>query len=151
MKTIIFWLNKGCRKPKQQGLATAAGSVHLIDGMVGRAREGKGRLFIVDAETAAKGRQAITSWRAGESTGHAIWSVIEGPDRIVALGVNAVAAIAGAAAGKRNWDERLRTQGRVKVNQTRALASPNPMVNWNLENVFGQGLGKTKGNTWDSR
>ncbi len=141
IKTIVFWLEKGCRKPKQAGLATAPDSVHLIDEYCRMAREGRGRLFIVDAHTASEGREHIASWRKKESTPHAIGSVILGPDRIVALGMNACAAIAGAAAGKRAWDARLARQGIVKIDQTRALDAKDPLANWTPGNAFGQGLG----------
>jgi hypothetical protein len=140
-KTIIFWIKKGCRKPKQLGLATAVCSVNTIDDMSKAAREGRGKLFIVEAATADAGRKTIAAFRAGESTGAGVVSVIEGPDRIVAIGLKACAAIAGASSGKRNWDARLARQGRVTENQSRALDNNNPMAHWNLDNVFGRGLG----------
>ena len=124
MKTMIFWLRKGCRKPKMQGLATAPGSASTIEHFVRMAKEGRGRLFIVDGDFATEGRELIDEHLRAKSDAIVRPSVVgmkfEG-DRILALGVHACAAIAGATEATRNWDHRLARDGRVKIADTTAL------------------------------
>ena len=57
MKTIIFYVRKGAREAKQQGLATAPGSAVTIRTLSQMALRGDGRLYIVDAPTAEHGRR----------------------------------------------------------------------------------------------
>src|SRR5207244_11101934 len=66
MKTIIYFTAKRARTPKMQGLATAAGSASVIRELCRLARCGKGRVYLVDAPTAERGRRRITAFRAGD-------------------------------------------------------------------------------------
>jgi hypothetical protein len=120
MKTLLLWTAKGCRKPKVQGTATAAGSAATIHTMRRSATDGRGRLWIVDAATAAEARELIARHKAGED-GVAAMSAVVDDGRTVALGTQAVLAIGGANESLRHWDARLARQGRVTVEQTRAL------------------------------
>tara|TARA_Y100000310_G_scaffold259525_1_gene268225 strand:+ start:331 stop:729 length:399 start_codon:yes stop_codon:yes gene_type:complete len=123
MKTMIFWLRKGARKPKMVGLATADCSVLTISDFSRMAIEGKGWLFIVDGPTAEHGRRRIIAHRAGNrpyiGAPAMVASLHDG--RVIAIGVNACQAIAGATEGARNWDARLVRDGKVKIADTRAL------------------------------
>jgi|TARA_Y100000310_G_C20642164_1_gene794597 hypothetical protein len=125
MKTMLFWLRKRSRKPKMVGLATAAGSVLAISDYAAMAVRGDGRFFIVDAPTAAHGRRIIAAHRSeqAQDIGRAglVFSSHDG--RIVALGVNAIAAMSGAVEGVAMWDARIAGQGRVTVAQSRALTA----------------------------
>lgn len=140
-KCMIFWLPAKCRTPKMQGLASAAGSVLTLDTFFRMAREGRGRLFIVDGKNAADGRKIIARWRKGESVA-AMTAVIEGPDRIVAIGTDACLAIGGASFKAQVWDARIAAQGRVTTRQTRAL--DNAAREYSLHTAFGQGLGEPR-------
>ncbi len=140
-KCMIFWLRARSRTPPRMvGLATAAGSVHTLDTFFRAAREGRGRLFVVDGKNAAEGRAIIAKWRKGEPTGAGMSAVIEGPDRIVAIGSGACLAIGGASFKAQCWDDRIRSQGRVTIEQSRALNSTTP-DEYTLQTAFGQGLG----------
>lgn len=140
-KVALFWLRKGCRTPKMVGTATAAGSVGSIDAYARMAREGKGRFFVVDCAHAREGREIIKAWRNGDKGRvGGITTVVEGPDRIVALGTHAALAIGGASFKAAVWDDRIRSQGRVTVEQSRALNSTT-LDEYSLETAFGQGLG----------
>ncbi len=119
MKTLLLWTAKGCRKPKVQGTATAAGSAATIHTMRRSAGDGRGRLWVVDAATAAEARELIARHRAGESV--AAMSAVVDDGRTVALGTQAVLAIGGANEAMRHWDARLARQGRVTVEQSKAL------------------------------
>jgi hypothetical protein len=93
MKTMILWTS-GCRKPKMQGTATAVCSAVTIETFRRMARERKGYLWIVDAETAADAREMIKRYRAGLPAADMNATVDDG--RTVALGTNACLAIGGA-------------------------------------------------------
>lgn len=140
-KCMIFWLQKGTRVPKMQGLASAAGSVLTLDTFFRAAREGRGRLFIVDGRNASEGRDLIRRWRAGESVA-GMCAVLEGPDRIVAIGTDACLAVGGASFKAQVWDARIASQGRVTEKQSRALDGA--ASEYSLATAFGQGLGKPR-------
>ena len=120
MKTILLWTAKGCRKPKMQGTATAECSAVTIRNLRRSAADGRGRLWIVDATTAAEARELIARHKAGEDGVAAMTAVVD-DGRTVALGMQAVLAIGGADESLRNWDARIAGQGRVTANQSRAL------------------------------
>jgi hypothetical protein len=99
-KTMLFWVGKGCRKPMFSGLATAKHSAHTIAEMVISAERGRGKLFIVTASTAAQGRALIKLHKKGEVRLGVIAQI--GPN-VIALGQEAVQAIAGASYYVRHW------------------------------------------------
>jgi hypothetical protein len=140
-RVILFWLPKRCRKPKQIGLATAVGSAATIHELASRAAEGGGRLFIVEARNANHGRELI---KAAQSPQRAdigapgMTTVLEG-GRIMAIGIGACLALAGAAESIRKWDSRIAARGRVTADESRALVS-DPFQAWSLSSAFGQGL-----------
>ena len=161
MKTMIFWLRKGSRKPKMVGLATANCSVLTISDFSRMAREGKGRLFVVDGPNAAHGRRMIARrelqlldtylrfqaranrvpiHRAGDKPdigAAAMTANLEG-GRVVAIGAIACQAIAGAAEGARNWDARLARDGSVKIRDTRAIGGRSDGVTPHPTDYFGR-------------
>ena len=118
-RTLLLWTAKGCRKPKMQGTATAVCSAVTIRNLRRSAADGRGRLWIVDAISAAHARGLIAKHKAGER-GFAMSAVVD-DGRTVALGMQAVLAIGGANESLRNWDARIAGQGRVTANQSRAL------------------------------
>ena len=140
-RVIIFWLSKRCRKPKQLGLATAVGSAAIIHSLANRAVQGEGRLYIVEARNAEYGRQLISASKGGQSAeiGAPAMKTVLADGRIVAIGMSACLAIAGAADAIQNWDARIAKRGRVTEDESRALRS-DPFKTWNLPNAFGQGL-----------
>lgn len=105
----IFWIRKGGRTPRQQGLASSEQSTGMIDDLTRSARAGNGRLFIVASKTAQAGRQLIQDWLAWKRTqDEAIFSTKHPPlamtahcheGKLVGLGVEACQAIAGASFG----------------------------------------------------
>src|SRR3984893_6823191 len=109
MKTIIFVTAKRARTPKMQGLATATGSASIIRELCRLAEAGKGRVYLVDAPTAAHGRPRIASFRAGENPdiGAPPMTTFLDNGRVVAIGANACLALAGASEAIRHWDVRL--------------------------------------------
>ena len=119
MKTMLFWCPKGCRKAKMQGLATAASSAATIRWMRTAALERRGRAWIVEASSAAEGRGLIKAHKAGESIAAMVAVLDDG--RTVAIGTSAVVAIGGANESLRNWDARIARQGRVTIEQSKAL------------------------------
>jgi len=120
MKTLLLWTAKGCRKPKMIGTATAVCSTATIHDMRRAATAGRGRLWIVDADTAADARDQIARHKAGEDGIAAMTAVLD-DGRTVAIGMRAVLAIGGANESRRNWDARIARQGRVTEDQSRAL------------------------------
>lgn len=138
-KTMIFWVRKGARKPMMQGLASAECSVLRIHDFTRMAARGDGRLYIVDGPNAAHGRRRIAAYRANQAQD------IGGPGmtaslhdgRVVAIGVNACRAIAGATEGARNWDARLARDGRVRIADTRALGARSDGIEPSLSDWFG--------------
>ena len=140
MKTMIFWLEKRCRKPMMRGLATAECSAGLVEMFRGMAREGRGRLFIVEGETAEQGRRLIAGHKAGIGR-HPMTAVVD-DGRTVAIGTNAVLAMSGAADSVRRWDDRIRERGRVTVDESRALprSLDDALGRLSPENIFRGGL-----------
>jgi hypothetical protein len=142
-KVMILWIEKGCRKPRAQGTATANCSAATIHQFATMAREGKGRLFIVQAYSAADARRVIQVYRAGQhdairSCYQALarkagvdlldapyWDLTQmevGSDgSIVLIGPDAVRAWAGHHEACGRWEDRIQRQGRVTVDQSRAL------------------------------
>jgi len=119
MKTLILWTPKKCRKAKTIGLATAVCSAATIVDLRRYARDGQGRLWIVDAATAEEARAIIARHKAGDDAAGMTAALDDG--RTVAIGTQAVLAIGGANESRRKWDARLASQGRVTENQSRAL------------------------------
>lgn len=142
-RVIIFWLPKRCRKPKQVGLATAVGSAATIHELARVALEGGGRLFVVEAPTAEYGRQLIRSHNDEQrpEIGSPGMQTVLANGRVVAIGVRACLALAGAADSIRQWDSRIATRGRVTCDESRALRA-DPFKTWSLSNAFGEGLGQ---------
>jgi hypothetical protein len=125
MKTMIFWLRKGARKPKMHGLATAAGSIYAISDFSNMAKDGKGKLFIVDGPTAEHGRRTIQAYRQGQNLdlGRAAMTACLHGGAVVAIGANACMSIAGASEAKRNHEHRRVRDHGVKVKDTRAIGA----------------------------
>lgn len=142
MKTIIYFAAKRSRTPKMQELATAAGSASVIRELCWLAKCGKGRVYLVDAPKAEHGRRRIAAFRAGEKPdiGAPPMTTVINSGRIVAIGVNACLALAGASEAIRHWDARLRRDGRVKVQDTVALGPRSDGIRPSLPDVFGEGL-----------
>ena len=142
-RVIIFWLPKRHRKPKQVGLATAVGSAATIHDLARSAFDGGGRLFVVEAPTAEYGRQLIRAHLDQQSSelGSPAMKTVLSNGRVVAIGLGACLALAGAADSIRRWDSRIATRGRVTCDESRAL-SGDPFKTWSLTNAFGEGLGR---------
>ena len=124
MKTLILWKRKRARTFKQVGLATADGSAATIRGHWLMAARGDGTLAIVDAANAAEARAQLARHFSGPTRDSHVGVAMQSLDgRAVALGAMAVMAVAGASEACRNWDARLRRDGRVKVQDTIALGA----------------------------
>src|SRR5262249_18673988 len=147
MKTIIFYLRKGARRAKQQGLATAPGSAVTICTLSQMALRGDGRLYIVDAPTAEHGRRLIAVHRTASPVdiGTPAKTVLAN-GRIVALGLNAIQALAGASEAIRHWNARLARDGSVRIRDTIALGKRSDGITPSLVDYFGDGLAKTAPN-----
>lgn len=98
-KVMVFWLEKRQKKPRMLGLATAEGSAVNIWTLAQEAMRGKGRLFIVEGESAEHGRYLIDGWLKGQER-VAMCQVVTARDKkvIVAMGLAGVAAVAGSSA-----------------------------------------------------
>jgi len=145
MKTIIFYVRKGGRTAKQQGLATAPGSAVTIRTLSQMALRGDGRLYIVDAPTAEHGRRLIAADRTGSTLdiGAPPTKTVLANGRVVALGLNAIQALAGASEAVRHWNTRLARDGSVRIRDTTALGKRSDGITPNLVDYFGDGLAKT--------
>jgi hypothetical protein len=145
MKTIIFYVRKGARKAKQQGLATASGSAVTILTLSQMALRGDGRLYIVDTPTAEHGRRLIAVHRLGSrpDIGAPATETVLANDRVVALGPNAIEALAGASEAIRHWNARLVREGLVRIRDTTALGKRSDGITPRLVDYFGDGLAKT--------
>jgi len=145
MKTIIFYVRRGARRPKQQGLATAPGSAVTIRTLCQMALRGDGRLYIVDAPTAEHGRRLIAAHRTGSGPdiGNPGVKTVLADGRIVALGLNAMQAFAGASEAIRHWNTRLARDGTVRIGDTTALGKRSDGITPSLVDYFGDGLAKT--------
>jgi len=140
MKTLILWRRKRARTFKQIGIATADGSAATIATMWRAAADGDGTLAIVDAASAVEARRIIDSHARGSHL-HTAGVVMESLDgRVLALGARAVMAVAGASEACRNWDARLRRDGRVKVQDTRALGIRSDGAQVETLDAFGEGF-----------
>lgn len=143
MKTIILWKRKRSRTFKQEGLATADGSAATIRSLWLAAAKGDGTLAIVDAATAAEARAKLAAHFSGphpsqDGSDGVTMQSLDG--RAVALGAHAVLAVAGASEACRNWDARLRRDGRVKVQDTTALGPRSDNVPFGTLDAFGVGF-----------
>lgn len=119
MKTILLWLRKRCREPKQVGLATATCSaLHIMD-FAKMALAGEGTFYIVDAENVWRARRAIRDQKEGKLPADIQVSITN--DRIIAIGENACKALHGAGESISKWGDRLNDQGRVYIRQSKAL------------------------------
>ena len=145
MKTIIFYVRKGARQAKQQGLATAPGSAVTIRTLSQMALRGDGRLYIVDAPTAEHGRRLIAAHRAGAplDIGAPATKTVLANGRVVALGLTAIQALAGASEAIRHWNARLARDGSVRIRDTTALGKRSEGITPSLVDYFGDGLAKT--------
>ena len=144
MKIMLMWLRKGHRKPKMEGLATAADSASTIWHLCQSAKKGYGRAYIIEERTADAARQVIYQYRKLKKQGKSfnpsvVLSLCN--DHVVAIGANSVLAIAGASEAIRLWDYRLKKHIGVPPHMTKALSSAN-LKNVNLDTVFGQELFK---------
>jgi hypothetical protein len=138
MKTIILWKRKRTRTFKQVGLATADGSAAGIRGLWLMAQAGDGTLAIVDAPTVAVARATIAKHLDGSAPPAVRMQCLDG--RVLALGAQAVLAIAGASEACRNWDARLARDGVVKVKDTIALGPRSDGVTFTTTDAFGEGF-----------
>ena len=141
MKTLILWRRKRSRTFKQLGLATADGSAATIATMWRAAAAGDGTLAIVDADNAAAARERIACFLSGHHDDPAHGVVMQSLDgRAIALGARAVLAVAGASEACRHWDARLRRDGKVKIQDTRALGERSDGATFNTTDAFGGGF-----------
>jgi hypothetical protein len=145
MKTIIFYVRKGARRAKQQGLATAPGSAVTICTLSQKALRGDGRLYIVDAPTAEHGRRLIAAQRVGfrPDIGAPPAKTVLANGRVVALGLHAIQALAGASEAIRHWNARLARDDSVRIRDTTALGKRSDGMTPSLVDYFGDGLAKT--------
>ena len=118
MKTMIYWTEKRCRKPKMQGTATANMSAALIHDMIRYAAEGKGTLHVVTAPTANHGRAIIDAFKRGDIDADEVYSANE---RAHFIGHDARNAALGSRTAVRDWDAHIARRGAVPWNETRAL------------------------------
>ncbi len=109
------------------------------------ALRGDGRLYIVDASTAEHGRRLIEMHRTGSEPdiGAPPTKSVLANGRIVALGLNAMQALAGASEAIRHWQARLARDGQVCVRDITALGKRSDGITPSLVNYFGNGLAKT--------
>jgi hypothetical protein len=144
MKTIIFYVRKGARRAKQQGLATAPGSAVTIRTLSQMALRGDGRLYIVDAPTAEHGRRLIAAHRTESplDIGAPPTKAVLANGRVVALGLNAIQALAGASEAIRHWNARLARDGSARIRDTTALGKRSDGITPRLVDYFGDGLAK---------
>jgi hypothetical protein len=144
MKTIIFYVRKGARRAKQQGLATAPGSAVTIRTLSQMALRGDGRLYIVDAPTAEHGRRLIAAHRTESplDIGAPPTKAVLANGRVVALGLNAIQALAGASEAIRHWNARLARDGSARIRDTTALGKRSDGITPSLVDYFGDGLAK---------
>jgi hypothetical protein len=142
MKTIILWRRKRARTFKQVGTATADGSAANIASLWRMAQKGDGALAIVDAPTAEHARRAIAAHlcKAKMDIGKPGITGSHGDDRVITLGANAALAIAGASEACRHWDARLARDGRVRVQDTKALGNRSDGVSFAITDAFGGGF-----------
>jgi hypothetical protein len=142
MKTLILWRRKRARTFKQWGTATADGSACTIRAGWNMAERGDGTLAIVDAPTAEHARRAITAHLAKQR------QHIGAPDvsgtycdgRVIAIGAQAVLAIAGASEAIRHWDARLARDGKVRIADTSALGQRSDGASFSVHDAFGAGF-----------
>jgi hypothetical protein len=141
---MIFYVRKGARRAKQQGLATAPRSVVTIHTLSQSALRGDGRLCIVDAPTAEYGRRPIEAHRTGSplDIGAPPTKTVFAHGRVVALGLNAMQALAGASEAIRHWNARLARDGSVRIRHTTALGTRSDGISPSLVDYFGDGLAK---------
>ena len=125
MKTIIFYLREGARRAQQQGLATAPGSAVTIRTLSQMALHGAHR---------ARSRPDIGAPSA---------KTVLANGRVVALGLNAIQALAGASEAIRHWNTRLARDGSVRIRDTTALGKRSDGITPSLVDYFGDGLAKT--------
>jgi len=141
MKTLILWRRKRSRTFKQVGTATADGSAATIANMWRAAAKGDGTLAIVDAANAADARAALARHFSGPTRDCHLGVSMQSLDgRAVALGAKAVLAVAGASEACRNWDARLRRDGMVRVQDTRALGTRSDGAEIRTLDAFGEGF-----------
>jgi hypothetical protein len=145
MKTIIFYVRKGARRAKQQGLATAPGSAVTIRTLSQMALRGDGRLYVVDAPTAEHGRRLIAAHRVGSrpEIGAPPAKTVLANGRVVALGLHAIQALAGASEAIRHWNARLARDSSVRIRDTTALGKRSDGMTPSLVDYFGDCLAKT--------
>lgn len=127
MNTFLMWANKGERKPKVQGKATAQAAALTIYDFSRMAKSGRGRFYIVDAETAEAARKVIHAWDKESGRGIDVpvgETKFDGGGKITAIGARANQALEGAGVAISKWDERLAKQGKVTWAQSRALPNP---------------------------
>jgi hypothetical protein len=142
---MIFYVRKGARRAKQQGLATARGSAMTIHSLSHMALRGDGRLYIVDAPTAEHGRRLVEAHRTGSplDIGLPPAKTVLANGRVVALGLNAIQALAGASEAIRHWNARLVRDGSVRIRDTTALGERSDGITLSLVDYFGDSLAKT--------
>src|SRR5215510_13698903 len=142
MKTIILWRRKRARTFKQVGTATAVCSAANIAGFWKSAHQGEGTLAIVDAPTAEHARRMIAAHLAKTKMDIGKPGVTgnHGGDRVITLGPMAALAIAGASEACRHWDARLARDGRVRIQDTRALGARSDNVAFHITDAFGSGF-----------
>ena len=142
-KVMIMWLEKGCRKPRYQGTATANCSAATIHQFATMAREGKGRLAIIQGYSTADARKILDAYKAErytmirkcyQSLAAKAGVDLDSPPycgltqmgvgsdgRITLIGPDAIRAWEGHFGSCAAWGRRIAAQGRVTVNQSRAL------------------------------
>ena len=146
MKTMCMWVRSGCRKPKFEQLATTPGAAGYIINTAQAAKAKRGKLYIVDANTANHARTIINLYneavaKRAKTLNPNLLPVVLSlcDDRIVAIGITACSAIHGASRAARLWDHRIAKYGAVPD------AMDNPLHHDNLhppsmDDAFGKGL-----------
>src|SRR5271166_2665135 len=95
--------------------------------------------------TAEHGRRLIEVQRTGSQPdiGAPPTKTVSAEGRIVALGLNAMQALAGASEAIRHWEARLARDGQVRLRDTTALGKRSDGITPSLVDYFGDGLAKT--------
>lgn len=121
-KTLLFWKEKRCRKPKMVGTATANCSALTIMDFSRMALRGDGTFYVIDAETADVGRAIIKIYDQNKSTPEKFKVPVSDTNgRVIAVGEQALKALEGAGHSISLWESRIQEQGRVTMQQSKAL------------------------------
>lgn len=119
MKTLLMLIHPGCKLPKQNGTATSTGSALKIRDMRNYAVNDNAKFFIVDADSAEHARALIRDYRDSKLPPESIHTYDN--EHTICIGTTANEAIAGSNSSISAWDTRLAKQGKVTMQQSKAL------------------------------